>query len=845
MGAEREYASGERNLSLVRPSDLSCCVNPMLPQPLRCLSVMLSSCFLFSVAAALVAAPAAADDWPSLRGPRFDGSAAVGDKSLASGPLQLKVVWKQPVGSGYSGVVKAGDVLVSAMAEVAADREYLFAMAAESGEILWKTPTGKVMKGENGSFDGPVGTPAVDTQRAYHLSPFGDLIACSLTDGRKVWSHNFTQEYGVAPNFYGFGASPIVHHGVLIVAVGAKNGAYMGFDPVTGQLLWQAGSDGASFQSPVPAEVGGRRAVIAAGNTMLYAIEVKTGEILWSQPHGGSQGMPAWAVIPVPLPGGGYFLADSRESSTAVNVTSSGAEKRWSGREIRNSYCVPVMSGGLLCSYSSRFLVAVDPTTGKRVFRSRRPGNGFVATLADRLVVATLDGSLHIGDVSSAGFQEVASQQVFDSSAGSPDGLMWALPSVAGRSVYLRSLGAIARVDVASGNAAQTLAAEESVIGPRLAACLQQAKAATDPQAVVDRFLAKLQTPLIEGDVVQFLLQGDYEDVAVASELMGIRQERPMQRVPGTDLFYYGLNVPGATRASYTFFADYQPVVDPRNRRQVVSTTLVGEMEPNFMGPGKPLVFSWFDKGGLANGLPKVTDVAQARIAGRVEDFVLESQAMKEKIPVRVYLPPGYDDSQAAYPVVFVHEGRVAIDSGNQLAIVDSLISARQIRPAVVVFVQRKFYPMMGANGYPEMFAGELLPRVSQAYRLSDDRADRACLSGGFGATLALIGTLPSSDLIGRVGCHSPFAFEMLHPMIRQLAAIPKDRCDVLIQWGTYEFRNPSENWDMTSQAQAIAGMLQEGGHRVTTEATAVGSDWVCWRTQSARMWEFLLGSGE
>ena len=57
-----------------------------------------------SVAAAVVfCLSAVADDWPSLRGPRFDGSAAVGDVSLSSGPLQLKVVWKKPLGSGYSG----------------------------------------------------------------------------------------------------------------------------------------------------------------------------------------------------------------------------------------------------------------------------------------------------------------------------------------------------------------------------------------------------------------------------------------------------------------------------------------------------------------------------------------------------------------------------------------------------------------------------------------------------------------------------------------------------------------------------------------------------------------------
>lgn len=815
----------------------------MLPLPFAAWMFMLlhrSLCCVFTCLLFTAATSSSADDWPSIRGPRFDGSAAVADASLASGPLQLKVIWKKPVGSGYSGVVKAGEVLVSAMADVEANTEYVFAMAASDGRALWKTKTGKVMKGENGSFDGPVATPAVDSERAYHLSPFGDLAAYSLVDGSVVWSHNFVKEFAVEPNFYGFGASPIVYNGVVIVAVGATDAAYMAFDPETGEVVWKSGSDSAAFQAAVPAEIGGRAAIVAAGNTTLCAIDAKTGELIWSKPHGGSKGVPAWSVIPVPLPGGGVFIGDGRDGSTALNLLSHGAEERWTGRDIRNTYCVPVMSGGLLCSYSSRFLVAVDPVTGKRVFRSRKPSNGFVATVADRLLVATLDGSLHIGDVSDQGFEEVASEQVFDSSAGSSDGLMWALPSVAGRSVYLRSLGAIARVDIESGDVSTSIANSASVTGPKFTAFLEGVALSDNPQAAVDTLMRDRSTPLIEGDFVHFVIQGNFDDVAVASELFGIRQERAMERVPGTNLFYFGTKVAGVTRASYAFYADYKPIVDPRNDRQVVSSTLVGEMEPNFMGPGAPLVFSWFDKGDLKSDLAVETD-SSGPLAGRVEEFVLDSKSMNEKIGVSVYLPPGYESTEDLYPVVFVHEGAVAMESGNQVAIVDRLIKSQQVRPAVAVFIKRKFYPMLGANGYPEMFAGELLPRISRSYRISDDRNDRSALSGGFGATLALIGTLPSSDQVGRIGCHSPFAFEMLHPALKQLAAIPKDRCDVLIQWGTHEFRNPSENWNMADQAQAIAGILKDGGHRVTTETTPVGSDWVCWRTQSVRMWKFLL----
>ena len=68
------------------------------------------------------------------------------------------------------------------------------------------------------------------------------------------------------------------------------------------------------------------------------------------------------------------------------------------------------------------------------------------------------------------------------------------------------------------------------------------------------------------------------------------------------------------------------------------------------------------------------------------------------------------------------------MESGNQAAIVDELIAAEKIRPVVVVFIHWRFYPLMGASNYPQMFSGELLPMVASKYRLSEDRNDRASL---------------------------------------------------------------------------------------------------------------------
>lgn len=787
-----------------------------------------------------------ADDWPSIRGPHFDGSAAFSDPEMedriSAGPLRLKVVWKQPIGSGYSGVVKSGEQIVSAMADVSLGQEFVFAMSADSGEMLWKTPTGPVMKGANGSFDGPVATPAVDHSRAYHLSPFGILAAYSLEDGHVVWQHDLTKEFTAQGNFYGFGASPIVQRDVVIIPAGSADGAVMGFNAVDGKVLWKAGSDRASFQSAVAVDIEGKSTIVAAGDTTIFAIEPTTGELLWSRPHGGASGDSAWSLIPVPLPGGAAFLNDHKDGASAIGLRRDHADDVWSGREIRNSYCVPVMSGGVLCSYSSRFLVGVQPDTGERLWRSRSPSNGFLATVADRLVVATLDGTLHVGDVSKTGFDEVAMAKVFDTGIENSDGLLWSLPSVAGNTVYLRSLGAIARVDILPGQDESAVVTDDPETGPNFAAFLKQVHLSHDKSAIIDAYLSDKTTPIIEGDDVHFVLRGDYQDVAVASEFYGVRQERKMKRVADTDLFYLVAKVPQASRLSYVFFADYQPIVDPKNDRTTTSSLLSGEMEPSFAKAAPPLTLSWFDKGEDIGGLPNYFDQPPSHLAGAIVETSIRSDKLDASVDLTIYLPPGYSENVEDYPVVFVHDGEIAIEQGHQTAIVDHLIQTEAIRPAIAVFIHRRFYPMQGANGYAEFFASELLPKIELDYRVSDDRRDRASLGGGFGGTLALMATLPISDQIGILGCQSPFAFEMMHPIFDQLIKLPNERCQALIQWSRYDFRNPKENWNMALQAEVVAKMLENGGHSVTTTVVPTGSDWVSWRTQSEKMWQFLVG---
>lgn len=780
-----------------------------------------------------------AQDWSAIRGPHYDGSASESNPRIESGPLELDGVWKKPIGSGYSGIVKSADLLVTAAANADAGQEFVMGISAVDGTTRWQTATGEIYKGENGSFDGPIATPAIDGQRAYHLSPQGLLGAYRLSDGQRVWMRQLRDELGAMPNFYGFGASPIVYDGKVILPVGSPDGAVMAFDAETGKTVWAVGEDGAGFQTCVVVGAGADAKIIAAANSKTFAIDPTDGRVLWTRDHEAASPMGTWAAVPVPLSKDSFFLLDGEDRSSGVRFADDGAETQWNIRDIRNTYCVPVVVNNVLCTYSSRFLIGLDPATGERLFRQRKPGNGFVGRIGDRLVIATLDGRLHVGDVSPDGFEEVVTAKVFQTGVDGNDGQMWSLPSLAGDSVYLRSLGAIARVDIRPAIESRSAQQARSQTGETFAKMLAEADRSDSPQAVVDQYVAQRKLPVVEDGHVHFMLRGPYSDVAVGSDLFGLRQERVMNRIKGTDWFFFAAPRPKVDRLSYAYFADYQPIPDPANQNRYLSSIAGGRMEPLFRGAAERIPMSWLDLESDPNSL----EPSDRPLAGQLSRLELESKAMSQTVSYSVYTPPGYKSAADELPVVFVHDGEVALTIGGQASIVDQLITAGEIEPAVVVFIDWRFYPLMGATGYPEMFAGELIPAVESAYRISKDRQKRSSLGGGFGGTLALMASLPSRNTIGRIGCHSPFAFELMHPILAQLASIPGPKCEARFRYGTLETRNPSENWDMGRQSVAIANILNESGHTTDLAQDRVGSDWVCWRNDSREMYRFLLPS--
>lgn len=791
--------------------------------------------FLTPVLVGVVHAPLVAGDWPQFRGPQGDGTSTETSVFPRGEAFGLRIAWKRATGSGYSGVVIAGGHVVTMFSDGKSD--VAVALDEKTGRERWRFEIEATHKGHDGSHTGPISTPVIDAGRVFGLSARGRLFALDVETGSLVWSVDLVKEHEAVKPHYGFGTSPVVQDGVLVVQIGAKGAAIAGFDPATGKRLWATGDDGIGYQSPIPYEIGGRRHVLAAASKNLFGVDAKSGEVIWKHAHGGAGAQGASALVPVPVGPGRLFLGHRDEASTVIKLKRAddavSIETAWEERSIRKSYSVPVYHDGHIYAYSTRFLTCVDVETGKAVWRSRPPGDGFPILVDGHLVIIAKRGSLHVAKATPEGYREVANRPLFDD-------LAWSPPSFANGHIVVRGMGEIARVGVQRG--AAVVRAESrpgsDVSGTTLAKLVADVKAAPDKKAVVDRFMAAQKSfPILDGkDRVHFVYRGPGEDLAIEGDMIGARREHAMTRIDGTDVFYYSIRLEPDARVNYLLVRDYEEITDPRNPRRTKTMVYTKNMEMAF--GGGEMEMSWVS-------MPKWRTPAHLKEApesrrGRVETHELESKVLKTKHTINVYLPVGYDPKgDRRYPVAYVFGGQAARQRGEVTKTLDNLIG-RSIEPIIVVFIHHMGFGKTDANA--DMLAGELVPFIGDKYAAVDSADARAVIGSGFPAFEALYCAFKHPDVVRKVGTQSTLMMDMMRTEFDERVKSHSGKpLTCYVEWGKYDLRNPHEAWDMAEINREFAGTLRSRGHVVRGGEVNDGTGWSSWRNRTDRLFESLF----
>lgn len=364
------------------------------------------------------AASAKPGEWPGLWGPNRD--------ARVSGPLkvepgmQVKEVWRRPLGKGFSEVAVVGGRGYVTFTD--GEKDHLAALDLATGSEIWRSRMEATYRGHDGSDDGPIATPVVSDGRIFVADPHGRLFAFATEGGKELWKRDLKAELGAVPPYWGFASTPLPVGGILVVQTGgAESNNLVGLDAATGKTVWSshpAKENG--YSSPVLMTLGGVRQVVAATTDKVFGVKPEDGSVLWSHP---SVGEPRQS--PVPLTEGRIFVT-SWEQSALLEVTSTGGAWKvaevWKKPILKGSYSPAVYHDGHLFGMNGAYLMCVDPATGDVKWREKVYNASLILVDGHLAVLGERSGNFQLVAATPEGFREELKARVFTPGARSMTG---------------------------------------------------------------------------------------------------------------------------------------------------------------------------------------------------------------------------------------------------------------------------------------------------------------------------------------------------------------------------------------------------------------------------------------
>jgi outer membrane protein assembly factor BamB len=390
--------------------------------------------------------PAWAEDWPCWRGARGTGewqSPPLPDQWPADG---LPVVWRQPVGGGYSGLsVAQGRMYTMDRRTEPDESERIVAFDATTGELLWQHAY-PVTYGNLDYGNGPRCTPTFADGRIYTLGAVGHVCCVDAATGRPIWSHDLVADFGAVIPEWGLAASPVVWRDQVIIHPGVKaGGCLMAFDRQTGEEVWRASDDPAGYCTPMIIDNRGRSQLLAWTPEHILGVDPTDGRPQWSVPYKVTYGV----SIASPVFQQGIALVTGYwEGTKAVRLgpDPTHAELIWEDTtKLQGIMSAPLYrEGHIYCLDRDRGLICAELATGRQLWndehkmtpRGRNPHAALVWTANEDLaLILNSEGDLILARLSPEGYAEQSRTNIIQPNPKP----IWAHPAFSDDRVYARN----------------------------------------------------------------------------------------------------------------------------------------------------------------------------------------------------------------------------------------------------------------------------------------------------------------------------------------------------------------------------------------------------------------------
>jgi outer membrane protein assembly factor BamB len=345
-------------------------------------------------------------------------------------------VWRRSIGAGLGGIAIAGGRLVTM--EQRGAEEWISCYDATTNRLLWKHAEAGRYSGSGIGGIGPRTTPTIDEDRVYTVGATGILNCVTLHAGKPLWRKQIYEDAGAKPKPWGMAGAPLVVGDVVVVNPGGTDGqCLVAYDKRTGDRVWAAGDDWASYSSPMLATLGGRKQILIFAHTGVYGHAVKDGKVLWKIRWPGTEPK---VSLPLVVGTNGLFLSTHYDVGAAFyqfEVDEAGdltPKRLWKSLRFKSKFAHTVEHQGFVYGLDDGRPVCLKLADGQLQWKgpSSDYGHGQLLLVDDLLLFTTEDGDVTLVEASPKAFHELARFKVFDEQT-------WNSPTLSGRYLFVRN----------------------------------------------------------------------------------------------------------------------------------------------------------------------------------------------------------------------------------------------------------------------------------------------------------------------------------------------------------------------------------------------------------------------
>ena len=406
----------------------------------------------FASLCAVASVPAAADEWPSFRGPFARGVADGAQLPVEWTPDGSQVRWQREIpGVAHSSpVVAAGRVfLITAVTGgetpfalgdagigLAKDTEQdfswrLYALDESSGEVLWQHEAyaGRPRATWHIKASQANATPATDGKTVVAIFGSEGLGAFDATNGTVRWRTDLgvldPGLFGDTDSHWGHASSPVIHEGRVFVQVDRHAESFIAaFDLASGRQIWKVErQEKPVWATPTIHQGQGRTQLLVLGGDFDRGLDPETGAELWRF----ARDLEVKTTTPfvaddLVILSGGYRGKEIHAVSVDAEGAVEGDELVWTSEAGGPYTSTPVAYRGRLYFVRDTGIFNVlDLATGEGLHRQRLEGTYSASPIASdgKIYLASEDGVVRVLSAE-APFGEIAANDMGEPCMASP-----------------------------------------------------------------------------------------------------------------------------------------------------------------------------------------------------------------------------------------------------------------------------------------------------------------------------------------------------------------------------------------------------------------------------------------